>query len=71
MVHEAGKPTQQRIERDHQHCKGRVRGMHGFKTVAGARMVCRTHAFLRSLRGGHDDFGWRPSIAHCEQQSNR
>lgn len=35
--HETGKSVQQRIERDHQHLKGRVRGMRGFKTLVGAR----------------------------------
>ena len=56
VVHETGKKVQQRIERDHQHLKGRVRGMRGFKTLAGARLVCRAHAFLRNLRGGFYDF---------------
>ena len=51
-LHETGKAPQQRIERDHQHLKGRVRGMRGFKTLAGAKVFCRAHAFLRNLRGG-------------------
>jgi hypothetical protein len=54
-LHETGKMSQQRIERDHQHRKGRVRGMHGFKTPAGARVLCRAHAFLRNLRCGFYD----------------
>ena len=55
VQHETGKMLQQRIERDHQHLKGRVRGMRGFKTLAGARVLCRAHAFLRNLRsGGYD-----------------
>ncbi len=37
VPHETGKLIQQRIERDHQYLKGRVRGMRGFKTLAGAR----------------------------------
>jgi IS6 family transposase len=52
VLHETGKLAQQRIERNHQHLKGRVRPMRGFKTLAGARVLCRGHAFLRNLRGG-------------------
>lgn len=47
-AHEAGKAVQQRIERGHQHLKGRVRGTRGFKSLAGARVLCRGHAFLRT-----------------------
>jgi transposase-like protein len=50
--HETGKGLQQRIERDHQHLKGRVCGMRGFKSLAGARVLCRMHAFLRNLHNG-------------------
>jgi IS6 family transposase len=50
-AHEVGKAVQQRIARDHQHLKGRLCGMRGFKTLAGARVLCRGHAFLRNLRG--------------------
>ena len=56
VAHETGKRVQQRIERDHQHLKGRLRPMRGFKTLAGARLVCRAHAFLCNLRGGFYDF---------------
>jgi transposase-like protein len=49
---ETGKLLQRRVERDHQHRKGRTRGMRGFKTLAGARVLCRAPAFLRNLRGG-------------------
>ncbi len=55
VLHGTGKRPQQRIERDHQHLKGRVRGMRGFKTTAGARVLCRAHAFLRDLRRGFSD----------------
>ena len=55
VLHEAGKRVQQRIERDHQHLKGRLRPLRGFKTLAGARVLCRGHAFLRNLRGGFYD----------------
>jgi transposase-like protein len=57
VLHETGKMVQQRIERDHQHLKGRVRGMRGFTTLAGARVLCRAPAFLRSLRQGFYDLG--------------
>ncbi|HEY8598828.1 MAG TPA: IS6 family transposase [Thermomicrobiales bacterium] len=57
VLHETGKRPQQRIERDHQHLKGRVRGMRGFKTLAGARVLCRAHAFLCNLRNGCYDLG--------------
>ncbi len=57
VLHEAGKRVQQRIERDHQHLKGRLRPMRGFKTLGGARVLCAGHAFLRNLRGGFYDFG--------------
>ena len=56
-LHETGKAVQQRIERDHQHLKGRLRPTRGFKTLAGARVLCRGHAFLRNLRGGCYDLG--------------
>jgi transposase-like protein len=55
VAHETGKPAQQRIERDHQHLKGRLGATRGFKTLTGAGVRCRAHAFLRNLRGGHDD----------------
>ena len=57
VAHETGKRVQQRIERDHQHLKGRLRPLRGFKTLAGARVPCRGHAFLRNLRGGCYDLG--------------
>ncbi len=56
-AHETGKQVQQPIERDHQHLKGRLRGTRGFKTLAGARVLCRGHAFLRNVRGGCYDLG--------------
>jgi IS6 family transposase len=63
VAHETGKRVQQRIERDHQHLKGRLRPMRGFKTLAGARVFCRAHAFLRNLRGRHYDLGQRVDAA--------
>ena len=58
VEHEAGKLAQQRIERDHQHLKGRLGATRGFKTLAGARVLCRAHDFLRNLRGGFYDLPW-------------
>jgi transposase-like protein len=63
VAHETGKRIQQRIERDHQHLKGRLRPMRGFKTLAGARVLCRAHAFLRNLRGHFYDIEWRAGVA--------
>jgi transposase-like protein len=57
VLHETGKRVRQRIEWDHQHLKGRVRGMRGFKTLAGACGLCSTHAFPRNLRSGCYDLG--------------
>jgi transposase-like protein len=57
VAHETGKAVQQRIERDHQYLKGRLRPMRGFKTLAGARLICRAHAFLRNLRRQFYEFG--------------
>ena len=62
VVHEVGKRVQQRIERDHQHLKGRLRPTRGFKTLSGARVLCAGHAFVRNLRGGYYDCG-RPVAA--------
>jgi transposase-like protein len=59
-LHETGKRVQQRIERDHQHLKGRLRPTRGFKTLLGARVLCAGHALLRNLRGGFYDLG-RPT----------
>lgn len=63
VAHETKKRVQQRIERDHQHLKGRLRPMRGFKTLAGARVFCRAHAFLRNLRGQFYDLGRRVAAA--------
>jgi transposase, IS6 family len=57
VAHETGKPVQQRLERDHQHLKGRVRAMRGFTTLTGAGVFCRAHAFVRNLRLGFYDLG--------------
>jgi len=57
VAHESGKAVQQRIERDHQYMKGRLRPIRGFKTLVGARALCAGYAFLRNLRGGFYDLG--------------
>lgn len=63
VLHETGKRVQRRIERDPQHLKGRLRPTRGFTTLAGARVLCRGHAFVRNLRGGVYDLGRRVSAA--------
>lgn len=67
VLHETGKAVQQRIERDHQHLKGRLRPLRGFKTLAGARVLCAGHAFLRNLGGGYYDLGRRIGIVASPQ----
>lgn len=57
VLHEMGKAVQLRLERDHQHLKGRLRPTRGFKTLTGARVLCRGHAFLRNLWAGFYDLG--------------
>ncbi len=54
---ETGQIVQQRVARDHRHLKGRLRGMRGCKTLDGARVLCRAHAFLRNRRGRFYDLG--------------
>ena len=56
-VHLKGKSHQQRIERDHQHLKGRLRPMRGFKVLACAQVVCQGHGFIRNLGQGFYDLG--------------
>lgn len=50
--HVTGKLAQQQIERDHQHLKGRIHCMRGFKSSLGAQIFGRAHAFMRNLRDG-------------------
>ena len=52
VEHITGKAVQQRIERDHQHLKGRLKVFRGCKTTGGAQRFCRAHGFLRNLRQG-------------------
>ena len=55
--HVTGKWEQQTIERDHQHLKGRIQCMRGFKTDATAQVVCSGHGFMRNLRDGFYTLG--------------
>ena len=57
VKHVRGKLPQQRIERDHQHLKGRTRSMRGFQTLPCAQVICAGHGFMRNLRGGFYDLG--------------
>jgi IS6 family transposase len=42
-----------RLERDHQHLKGRIRPLRGFKSWRAAWTFCRGHDLMRNLRAGH------------------
>jgi transposase, IS6 family len=55
--HLKGKAIQQRIERDHQHLKGRYRPMRGFKRIGSAQTICAGHGFIRNLREGFYTLG--------------
>ena len=57
VKHIRGKMEQQRIERDHQHLKGRTRSMRGFQTLPCAQIICAGHGFMRNLRNGFYDLG--------------
>jgi IS6 family transposase len=70
VKHIAGKMVQQRIERDHQHLKGRTRSMRGFQTLPCAQVVCAGHAFMRNLRNAFYDIG-RPIGDMCHPQALR
>ena len=52
VEHLAGKAVPQRIERDHQHLKGRLKVLRGCQTTGGAQRFCRAHGFVRNLRQG-------------------
>ena len=57
VEHLTGKAVQQRIERDHQHLKGRLRVFRGCKTAQGAQRFCQAHGFVRNLRQGFYQLG--------------
>jgi IS6 family transposase len=67
VEHITGKMAQQRIERDHQHLKGRTRSMRGFQTLPCAQVVCVGHGFMRNLRGGFYDLGCPGDETHLPQ----
>ncbi|PLS77446.1 MAG: IS6 family transposase [Chloroflexi bacterium] len=50
--HRSSKYLNNRLERDHQHLKGRVRPMRQFKTVDSAGNFCRGHMLIRNLSRG-------------------
>jgi transposase, IS6 family len=50
--HRCSKYLNNRLERDHQFLKGRVRPMRRFKRTATANIFCRGHALLRNLGRG-------------------
>jgi transposase, IS6 family len=60
VEHITGKAEQQRIERDHQHLKGRLKVFRGCKTTGGAQRFCRAHGFVRNLRQGFYRLGTVP-----------
>ena len=60
VEHLRGKAVQQRIERDHQHLKGRLKVFRGCKTAGGAQRFCQAHGFLRNLRQGFYRLGAVP-----------
>ncbi len=50
--HRSSKYLNNRLERDHQHLKGRVRPMRRFKECDSAANFCRGHTLIRNLIGG-------------------
>ena len=60
VEHLTGKAEQQRIERDHQHLKGRLKVFRGCQTTGGAQRFCRAHGFVRNLRQGFYRLGKAP-----------
>jgi IS6 family transposase len=67
VTHIAGKMVQQRIERDHQHLKGRTRSMRGFQPLPCAQIVCEGHGFMRNLRNGFYELGASGCEVHLPQ----
>jgi transposase, IS6 family len=60
VEHLTGKAVQQRIERDHQHLKGRLKVFRGCQTTQGAQRFCQAHGFVRNLRQGFYQLGAVP-----------
>ena len=73
IAHATGKAVQQRIARDHQHLQGRPRPLRGFKTLAGARVLCRGHALRRNLRAASTTWDTRstPQSSRCSHRWRR
>jgi transposase-like protein len=59
--HRCSKYLNNRLERDHQFLKGRVRPMRRFKATATASTFCRGHALIRNLGRGFS--GLAPGVA--------
>jgi len=68
VEHVTGKAVQQRIERDHQHLKGRLRVFRGCKTTRGAQRFCQAHGFMRNLHQGFYRLGAAPREANDAQR---
>jgi hypothetical protein len=60
VEHITGKAEQQRLERDHQHLKGRLKVFRGCKTRDSAQRFCQAHGFVRNLRQGFYQLGTVP-----------
>ncbi len=60
VEHITGKAEQQRVERDHQHLKGRLKVFRGCKTAGGAQRFCQAHGFVRNLQQGFYRVGALP-----------
>jgi putative transposase len=60
VEHLTGKAEQQRIEREHQHLKGRLKGFRGCQTTRGAQLFCQAHGFVSHLRQGFYRLGTVP-----------
>jgi transposase-like protein len=59
-----GKAVPQRIGRDHQHLKGRLKVFRGCQTRRGAQHFCPAHGLVRHLRPGFYQLGAVPPEAN-------
>lgn len=53
VEHRSSQYLNNRLERDHQHLKGRIRPTRRFKSSTSAASFCQGHALIRSLCAGH------------------
>jgi transposase, IS6 family len=53
--HNTSRCANNRIEADHGRLKARLRPMRGLKCDLTARVIVRGHAFMQSVRRGHDE----------------